>query len=200
MAETLLTVRTEFEARGFTHLGDSRATRLINDAYQWLVKKALWPFREATSSGAAPLTIADMDVIASVVDTANGNQKLHPKDRRELVRRFQDLTTAGTPLYYYIEGGSVVKTYPVGGTLSVRYWKNATALSGDSDPLIVPDSWVQLVIDRAAYRGLLDAENWAGAASIKAEIADALADMMLDQLAQQADENEQIEVWGGENS
>lgn len=198
---TLLQVRTEFLARGFDDIDDGshvRVHRFINDAYAWIVKKALWPWRETTASGVAPLTIADLGQIGSVTDTANGNRKLHWADRRDLVTRYGDLTTTGSPWSYYIEGGNVVKTYPVGGTLSVRYWKDAATLAADVDILIVPDEWVQLVIDRACYRGSIDTQDWSAAGTLKAEVNEALADMMLDELSEQADEPDQISVYGGE--
>lgn len=193
MAETFATVSAEVTALGMSR-GNVDVGRLVNDAYAWLVKKYLWPFRETTASGAAPLTIADLGSIASVTDTANGNKKLNYRDRRTLVECVGDLTTAGSPSWFYVEGGTVVKTYPAGGTLSVRYWKNAAVLTG-TNPLIVPDQWVQLVIDRAHYRGLLRIGDWAGAASLKSEIKDALDDMVVDLLATQASDPDQVVVY-----
>src|SRR4051812_4753715 len=117
--ETLLTVRTEVLARGFEQLTPTRANRLINDAYAWLVNKALWPFRDTTVTQAPPITINDLGLIGSVTDTANGNRPLTPLDRRTLLERYGDITTAGTPCYFYVEGKSVVKAFPTGGTLAV---------------------------------------------------------------------------------
>lgn len=198
MAETLLSVRTEFAASGFNRLGTTVSNRLINDAYKWLVKQALWPFRETTTSGAAPLTVADIGAIVSVTDTANSNNPLHYKPREELVDCYGDLTTAGVPVWFYIEGGTIVKTYPAGGTLSVRYYKQAVTLSGDSDPLIVPDDWVQLVIDRARYRALLRQGDWGAAQTLKAEVKETLTDMLVDQLGQNVSDPVQVIVYGGE--
>lgn len=202
--ETLATVRTEFLARGFDELDPTtRGNRAVNDAYAWLCKKALWPFLEATATGAAPLTVADIGVLMSVTDTANGNNPLHWKDRRTLVEMYGDLTTTGVPMWFYIEGGNVVKTYPVGGTLAVRYHRNPSKLVADADVLLVPDGWVQLVIDRACYRGELDRGNYAAATALRVEISGpdgnsgALAEMMVDQLGQQASDPDQIVMYGG---
>lgn len=196
--ETLLTVRTEVLARGFDDLDSTRTNRIINDAYQWVLSQALWPFREATASGAAPLTIADIGVLGSVTDTANGSRKLEWTDRRTLVEHYNDLTVTGAPRCFYIEGGTVVKTYPVGGTLSVRYWKDAAKLTADGDILIIPDKWVQVVIDRACWRACVDRQDWAGATTLAGVVDSAMAAMLLDQLAQQASDPDRIVIYGGE--
>lgn len=198
MAETLLTVRTEVSAGGLSRFGTTVLTRLVNDAYAWLVKQHYWPFREATSAGAAPLTIADLGAISSVTDTANGNNKLDWCDRRTLVESYGDLTLAGTPNWFYVEGGTVVKTYPAGGTLSVRYFKNAALLVADGDTLIVPDSWVQLVIDRARYRGFLRLADWEGATTLKAEINETLQAMIVDLMSTQLSDSDTVTVRNGE--
>ncbi len=195
--ETLVSVRTEISGRGFGYLQPARANRLINDAYFWLVKLRPWPFREAIATGPAPLTIADLGPIATVKDTAQGGRKLHPLNRSTLEERFPDITTPGTPCFYYVEGNAV-KTTPAGGTLQVRHWRTPTKLVADGDPLIVPDEWVQLVIDRALWRGYLDSDNFEAAAAISGAIDAALIDMMRDLLTWQSDEPEQVEVYGGE--
>lgn len=198
MAETLLTLRTEVQARGFDYLTNSRIDRFINDAYVRLCNTALWPFRELTVSGAAPLTIADLGVLASVVDTANGNNSLAWRDRRTLVDLYGDLATAGSPTYFYIEDGTTLRTYPVGGTLTVRYWKRAVKLVNDGDVSIVPDDYSDVLIDMAVRRAYIDSDNFAAANALKADVDERIGQMMVDLLVQQVHDDNYIEVFGGE--
>lgn len=197
MAESLLTVRTEVLAGGFNRLGASVINRLINDAYIWVATLHLWPFREAAAAGAAPLTIADIGVVASVKDTANGNNRLKWTDRRTIEEMYGDLTVAGTPNWWYFEG-TVIKTFPVGGTLSVRYWKTPVPLVADGDALIVPDRWVQVVIDKTRQRACLRQQDWAGANALRGEVLAGVDEMRMAELANQAADPDTVIVYGGE--
>lgn len=196
--ETLASLRTELKARGFDYLADSRCNRFINDAYKKVVKRALWPFRENTEDGDAPLTIPDLGVIMSVRDTSNGSTSLDYIDRRALEDRFGDLTTTGTAEWFYITDGSVVTTYPVGGILSVRYWRNPARLVNDADTLIVPDDYTEIILDEAVRRAYLDSDNFNAANALRAEIEEKLGDMMVELLGQQAHGPEFIVVESGE--
>jgi hypothetical protein len=198
MAETLLTLRTEVQARGFDYLTDGRVNRFINDAYVRLCNMALWPFREITAIGAAPLTITDLGVLASVIDTSNGNNSLAWRDRRTLVDTFGDLTTAGTATYFYIEDGGTLRTYPVGGTLAVRYWRRAVKLVNDADVSIVPDDYSDVLIDMAVRRAYIDSDNFAAANALKADVDERIGQMMVDLLIQQVHDDNYITVSGGE--
>lgn len=161
---TFLELQTEMLARGFDYLNDSggpgttRYKRWINDAYHELCEEADWPFLEADSSGASPLTIADMRSVMTVIDTVSGLE-LPFIDRRELADLYGVLTTTGTPRYYYIDSGSIIRTYPVGGTLSVRYLKFPTDLSADGNTPVVPARYHSLIVDGAVRRGLMDRDN-----------------------------------------
>jgi hypothetical protein len=182
---------------GFSHLEDgstdeARVERWVNTAYKRdVVMHAYWPFRQATATGAAPLsTITDLGPIMSVTDTAT-RAKLHPADRRTLVDRYTTLTTAGSPSYYYVENG-VVKTFPVGGTLSVTYLKVPADLVLDADVPIVPADYQELIVFGALRRAHMDAQNADMVAIFKQELAEGLQAMVEDLLDTQADEPELV--------
>lgn len=200
MAETLLTLRTEVQARGFDYITNPRIDRFINDAYVRLCNMALWPFREMTTSGAAPLTITDLGVLASVVDTDNGNNALTWRDRRTLVDTYGDLTAAGTPQHFYIEDGGTLRAYPAGGTLTVRYWRRAVKLVNDGDLSIVPDDYSDVLVDMAVRRAYIDSDNFAAASALKADVDERVGQMMVDLLVQQVHDDNYIEVHGGEGN
>jgi hypothetical protein len=109
--------------RGFDTLSDTRLGNFINQGRAELDQMFLWPYRLASASGASPLTITDLGTIEEVANSAvTGSPVLAYADRRSLRDSYGDITTTGTPGYFYIDNG-VVRTYPVGGTLAVRYYK-----------------------------------------------------------------------------
>lgn len=173
------TLKTELADRGFNHLSDTRRGQFINWAYAELNGIERWPYLVATASGAAPLTINDLGEIDTVTDTANGSVSLAPADRFNLVNEYRDLTTTGTPSSYFIDNG-VVRTYPVGGTLSVRYFKVAADLTGTDTPL-APSRFHEIIVDLAARRAYQDSDNFEAAQAIQAE-ADRKIALMTDQL------------------
>lgn len=160
---TFLQLQTEFYARGYDYLNDAgagvtRAKAWINQAYLELCDEDLWPFLLTTASGAAPLAIADMRAIQSVQNTANAGDVLAPFPEDELTDYYNLLTTTGVPDYFYLDD-TTVRTYPVGGTLSVRYWKVPALLSANGDIAVVPDRFANLIVDGAVRRAANDNEN-----------------------------------------
>jgi hypothetical protein len=165
------TMRTELKARGFDHLTDARLNQFLADACSELDDLELWPYRLTTATGSAPLTIADLGVIEEVVNTTNASQPLSRADRRSLVDWYGDVTTTGTPSWFYFDNG-VVRTFPVGGTLSVRYYKAPAQLSSDSDTPSSPARFHMLVVSMAEKQAmLLDESDDAEVAFLQQEIA-----------------------------
>lgn len=162
----LTELQAEVYASGAAYLqqetgGPARVTRWINQAYQELCDLDDWPFLETTATGTAPLTITDFDAVESVLDTSN-RRKLEEIDWPTITELYPDLTTAGTPRWYYLTTGNVVNVYPVQAvTLSVRYYKNPTDLSGSSDTPVVPAQFHDIIVLGAWRRVLLD-DNAAG--------------------------------------
>lgn len=158
---TLADLQAELYARGYDHLaqdaaGVARGLRWINQAAAELTLEELWPFRLNTATGAAPLSIADLDRVLSVVDTGNSNRELVEMTERELTT--WDLSYAGTALYFYRDSLQV-KTYPVGGTLSVRYYSLPTDLVSPADTTLVPARYMDVIVDGAVRRAAKDRDN-----------------------------------------
>ncbi len=156
---TFVTLRTDSFARGYDFMNDggaklATANRWINQAYLELCEEALWPFLLATATGAAPLAVADLRSIKTVTDTVTG-RPLRPVPEDELLDTYTTLATSGGAEWFYVDD-TTVRTYPTTATLSVRYWKVPTALSGDADVAIVPDRFCGLIVDGFVRRAALE--------------------------------------------
>lgn len=191
MAADFSTLQADLFALGFDTLNDAgtglaRAKRYLNLAYKELVGEELWSFRETDATGAAPLTITDLGVVASVVDTAQ-RRPLQPVERQTLVDAYTIVTTAGSPRYFFLLGKQV-NTFPVGGTLSVHYWKQAADLSASGDLPIVPDEWHDGILLGAARRAALrEAQDYELARAYEGERQQVLKQMIDEGLAQVQD-------------
>lgn len=159
-------LRTELNGRGFDVLDDgTRSNQYLNYAYKFICRDSDWPFLLASvTAQAPPVTITDLGPIESVFDAA-AQLTLKPIDRRTLRERVVDLTATGAPSCYYMTNQTTLTTYPVGGSLTVNYWKNPTTLSSDSDTPVIPTDWQLLIVDLASIQGMKDAANWSEAAA-----------------------------------
>ena len=164
MALDFSALQTEFFARGFDFLNDAgagltRAKRWINEAMHEINDQDDWLFLQATSTGTAPLTISDLDTVSSVYDTTQ-QRALVRESAGDLVDRFGDLTTTGTPMFYYVTSG-IVNVYPANTTdsLSVRYYKIQTDLSANGDVPLIPDRFRAAIVEYAAAKGYRDSDN-----------------------------------------
>jgi hypothetical protein len=136
--------------RGFDELSDTRLGSFINQGRAELDNLYCWPYRLTSASGASPLTITDLGTIEEVADTSqSGSPPLDYADRRSLRDSYGDITRTGSPAFFFIDNG-VVRTYPVGGTLAVRYYKRTPLLVADADTPLAPVDYHLLYVDFAA--------------------------------------------------
>lgn len=176
-------LKAELAARGYSRLSDARLGLCVNEGRRRLDNAALWPYRLASASGAAPLTIADLGSVEEVLDTSNSSQPLTHSPRRSILDDFGDLTTTGHPWYFYIDNG-VVRTYPVGGTLAVRYYKRTAVLTSTATPL-APEDYHMLYVDLAEEEAHAGKTDWAGAQALEARIQLKMQEMLNDLFGQQ---------------
>lgn len=189
---------TELYARGFDYLNDggagvTRAKRWINDAAHQIDDLEPWLYLQASATGPAPLTIADLGRIESVVDVANLNVLTYV-DRRDVTDYVADLTTTGSPSMYFVTGGTVVTTYPLSTrTLTVRYSKVAADMSATTDTPAMPDRFRMAIVEYAVAQAYRDVSNWDGAAQAQAA-GDAIVRRMVEwnTLAQGMGTNQRI--------
>lgn len=170
-------LKTEFFARGFDSLnedaqGVSRAERWINQAYREILNLHAWPFLQASASGVnGTVSIPDLRRIRFVVDTSGvgTGTKLNRVSLDDLVADgVTDTARTGTPEWYYVDAGNIVKSYPVGSALTVYYIKRVDPLSGTDTP-IFDEEYHNLIIDKAVVKAYIDSDNFEAAAALKQE-------------------------------
>lgn len=165
-------LKQEVSDRGFSMLSDTRLGRYVNVARADLDRAFLWPWREASATGTAPLAIANLGQIEAVVNKTQ-NAPLSPVDFHTLLDNYGDLSLSGTPSYYYVgwsSGTPQVATYPTSSdTIGVQYWKVAADLSGTNTP-ISPSETHYLIVDMAVQKAQRDSDNHEAAAALQPEI------------------------------
>lgn len=173
-------LKTEFFARGTNYLeedaqGIVRAEAWLNQGYREIINLHAWTFLHATANGAAnagTVSIPDLRRVLYVADSSTGNspgRQLQYRSLADLVDMGVDLSEPGDPDYYWIDGGNVVKAYPVGGTLSARYIKRVPPMTGTDSP-IFDEEYHNLIVDKAMVKAYIDGDNFEAAAALRAEI------------------------------
>lgn len=149
-------LRAKLRARGFDDYDNGRCDYLINTAYLEICDLEDWSFLENDATGAPPLTITDLRKVDSVRIT--GTSVWLPRiDHANLVRRNLDPTLTGTPQVYYIGGGGdSVRTYPLGGSLTVRYFKTPAVLSSGASTPVIPERFRDLIVLGAVRLAMMD--------------------------------------------
>jgi hypothetical protein len=197
---TFTELKAELEARGFDHLSDTRLGQYVNQARAELDGMHMWPYREESVSGAAPLAISDMVRVEQVVD-ADTDRVLQPSDYSTLLEAFQDnLEGTGSPLYFYVgtpSGVPTVATYPVGsGNIEVQYYARTPDLSAAGDEPACPEEYHLLLCDLATVRALRDSDEWGAAETLRGSVERDLERMRFDLLLQHQGPMFQKTSWG----
>lgn len=166
---TFADLTTELAARGFDYLSSTRQGHYINAAYVELCEQARWLFLLTSTTGTAPITIADLRTVESV-EIASTQTKLRPLDRRHLTDSDPALDQTGVPDTYYFTGQTTIAVHPANTSLSltVRYWKFPAVLSGTDEP-VVPLRYRIAIVDYAAARAYMDAGERAHAHAARTE-------------------------------
>lgn len=167
---TFAELKAELLNRGFNYLDQNdplRSGRFINWAMHELDDAYLWPYREATATGAAPLTIADLGIVEMVTDSTG--YPLEPLEYRDVVYSWGDPTQAGVAFGWYERNGQVL-AFPATGTITVKYWKVTPDLSAAGDIPLSPTRFHGLIVDLAVRRAYRDSDNASLADDLNAQI------------------------------
>lgn len=148
---TFADLKTELTNQGFDYLTSTQQGDYINTAYQEVCGLAAWPFLEAsTTSHTSGTSIADIRQVLYVRDPTT-DRRLQASDARTLVDWYGSLTDTGDPEFWYFDGQTTLKTYPVNASreLTVSYVKFPADLTGTDQPAI-PLRYRMVIVDGAA--------------------------------------------------
>ena len=175
-------LKTEFAERGFDDFSDTRRGSFINQGLRELDRWALWPWREKSVTGTAPLTVTDLGVIEAVTNETQ-DYPLKGAQFRDLLSFYGDRSISGTPEVYYVawpSGVPVVATYPDNSdTIGVQYWKVTADLSASSDEPSSPDDVHPLIVDLAVVRAYRAKDNHEAARELRAEVDHQLQQLLV---------------------
>ena len=174
--------------------GSARVGRWVNQAYRELCDLAAWPFLRTVASGAAPLTVADLGF--PIISVMQGTIRLEQTEEHVLTERVENLARTGSPLFFYVTGGTVLNVYPVNtGSITVTYLKRVAALANVNDEPIVPSAYHDIIVLGAVRRLLVD-DHSPDAAAVAAEYAERVSVMR--QALLQAPTRQQIVTGAGD--
>lgn len=164
-------LKTELYARGTDYLAEDaggvvRAERWLNAAYREILNLQSWPFLHTTVTSqpnAGALNIPDIRKVISVQADSRPLQAIQIEELGDI--GVDHLTLPGSPVYWYLEG-TIIRTYPQGGTLTVWYIKRVPPMSGTDTP-IFSEEYHDLIVDGAMIRVYKDSDNLEAAAALR---------------------------------
>ena len=188
---TFAEMKQELSDRGFANqVTPTRLGYLINRARARLDAMYLWPYREDSAQGTAPLSIPTLGRVQAVTNETQGYvlEESSYDDILDIVGT--DLTGTGSPALWYLStpaGTPVVNTYPVGSdTIGVQFFKTTSDLSADGDVPACPSRYALLIVDLAQQQAERDRSNYGAAQAIQVDIDRQIQEMVLDLLPQQS--------------
>lgn len=183
-------LKDEFFARGTNYLEEdaesaARAERWLNQGYREILNLHAWPFLQTTATGNAGegyVNIADLRKIRFVQNVADSPAiPLGRVTLEDLAWEGQDLAETGDPQWYYVDAGTSVKGFPLGGTIKAYYVKRVDPLSGSSSP-VFDEEYHNLIVDKAMVKAYVDNDNFEAAAALQEQIDRSLTAMAEDYL------------------
>lgn len=174
----------EVSARGFEFIandeeGEARIKRWINQAYREIIDYRAWGFLEGEKEGKAPLTIADLKHVLSVVNVSNG-ERLTFATRAGLERWNPGLTEVGTATQWFLDGEDELRVFPsdADSTIQVRYLLKPPDLKEDGDEPIFDADYHDLIVDAAVVRAYKNTDNFEAAGFVRQEFDRGMRNMV----------------------
>lgn len=158
----LTTARTRLAGRGFDYLTTDQIDEALNTAKNNFEDAYPWPWLETSTTNTAPVTISDLKQVLYVVDTSH-DVPLSGNDIRTLAEWDPGLATTGDPQYWYLDGLTSLKVWPVNtsASLEVRYVKESPELANGDDEPLIPDRYCPIWLDLAVAECLKITNNYA---------------------------------------
>lgn len=166
-----LDLRQELVDRGA--LDDpTRNGNRIDAAYRIITNAFDWPFAVKTATGVADageVAVADLRKVIVVGDLSQAGSGDEPGRRLDAINYEElaedldvdDVGQTGTAQYWWYDAAAgAIKSYPVGGTLYVRYYKRFEPLSTATTPEF-DEEYHLLIVDRAMVEAYKDTDDYA---------------------------------------
>lgn len=151
--------------RGYNYVKPSRIGDFVDRAYGFICSRRSWPFLEQTLEGTAPLEVASLRKVTSVV-IVDRQVTLQGASLEWLQTYYPDLTQTGPATFWYLDGDTI-KVYPTSEeVLKVRVLKREAALADGDEPLF-SEEWQSLLIDLAVVECLKDDDEYEEAAALR---------------------------------
>lgn len=186
MAYTLSGLQSRVQARiRDTSYSTSEITDYLNDTQRDIFNEYRLPFMEASQNYALTVGVSDItDGVGlptnyvqalNLTNTYSGYEGVIPYiDTKQLDSLYPDgddttRNPANPPRYWYFYG-QTIRVFPKPDqayTLTLRYYKEPTALSGASDVPELPSEFEELLVVGAAYRILQVKDNYDQAAILQ---------------------------------
>lgn len=168
---TLTEMVAELVARG-AESDTTRNSAWLNQAYRRIYNAYEWSFTEATvtgTAGAGTATVSDFKRAILVTDSTlyTPGVRLRKITYPELAEDIEaeNYAQTGTPEFWYFDGiSSLIKTYPLGGTITVRYHKRVAVLAAGDSPAFDEEYHLD-VVDRAMVEVYKDNDEFQSAAT-----------------------------------
>ena len=198
-------IYNELSDFGYQDLGSVALMRVINYAIKNIVNREPWPFMEKVLTltfdgiNATPQNApSDLRAVMKVIDTTTG-KRIHFRRMDDMEEQYGSaLTTAGSPYYYYFEGG-IMKFYQVPAatqTLRLRYLRSHPTVA-QADPesaILIPPDFHEAIALRALVRIADQDDDPAVSSRAEAHYENVLAQMQDAMWAQQHDEPEYVHM------
>jgi hypothetical protein len=187
---TFAQLKAELSSRGFSHMDDDRLGIYINRAIQRLDLAHLWPYREDSATGVAPLSIPSLGQVEAVSNETVG-YLLEYAGYQDLVESGCDLAETGSP---------TVATWPTNSdTIGVQFWKVTDNLSAAGDSPDTRFRYHMLIVDIAQQACERDRGNIQAYQSFQPDIDRQINEMVEDLLPQQAPAYTRV-TWASEDN
>lgn len=175
----------------------------LNDTQYDVFNEYDLPFMEATQTYTVTVNVSDITNgvglpanyvhAIDLVDTSTGREQTIPYRQRrasDVENPSQDTQPASYPQYWYKYANTIrLFPKPAGAyTLTLRYYKSPTVLSGDSDIPDIPSPFGEVLLSGAAYRILQVKDQYDQAAIHQNKYDEGLQKMVVKYSQVQTDE------------
>lgn len=186
---TFAELKAELVARGAEN-DATRNGRWLNQAYRAIANAQDWPFTEDEATGSTGAGTVEVANVRKVIVVGDVTHSANPPGRNlkrisfaELAEdiKVEDADHTGNPEFWWLDNStSTITTWPLGGTIYVRYHKRLDPLSDDNDTPVFDEEYHPLIVDRAMVEVYKNSDEFEAATAALNQFYADLASMAKD--------------------